>query len=188
MRRVSILSLSVAIALLILVPGITQATIHIITMSGTSFSPLGTIVHAGDTVRWRDDTGIHTTTSDVASTKAWSSGTMNSGQHFDVVFTAANGSGPFPYHCNFHSSLGMVDTIHVAVTSCCVGQRGNVNGSGIIDLVDLSSLVSYLTGGGFVPPCPEAANVNGVGIVDLVDLSSLVSFLTGGGYVPPNCP
>ncbi len=72
--------------------------------------------------------------------------------------------------------------------SCCVGRRGNVNASGIIDLVDLSSLVNYLTGGGFVLPCPEAANVNGTGIIDLVDLSSLVNYLTGGGYVPPNCP
>jgi hypothetical protein len=73
-------------------------------------------------------------------------------------------------------------------TSCCVGKRGNVNGLGIIDLVDLSSLINYLTGGGYVLPCPEAANVNGSGIIDLVDLSSLINYLTGGGYVLPNCP
>jgi hypothetical protein len=83
-------------------------------------------------------------------------------------------------------------TVYVWTTggqvSCCVGRRGNVNATGIIDLVDLSSLVNYLTGGGFVLPCPEAANVNGTGIIDLVDLSSLVNYLTGGGYVPPNCP
>lgn len=75
-----------------------------------------------------------------------------------------------------------------ATDPCCQGQRGNVNAKGIIDLVDLSSLVNYLTGGGFVLPCPEAANVNGTGIVDLVDLSSLVNYLTGGGYVLPQCP
>jgi uncharacterized protein (TIGR02145 family) len=72
--------------------------------------------------------------------------------------------------------------------SCCTGRRGNINASGIIDLVDLSSLVNYLQGGGFYPPCSEAANVNGVGITDLSDLSSLANYLTGGGYVPPNCP
>ena len=71
---------------------------------------------------------------------------------------------------------------------CCLGARGNVNAAGIIDLSDLSSLVSYLTGGGYVLSCPEAANVNRVGIVDLSDLSALVSYLTGGGYVLPNCP
>jgi uncharacterized protein (TIGR02145 family) len=73
-------------------------------------------------------------------------------------------------------------------SACCQGKRGNVNGAGIVDLVDLSSLVNYLTGGGYMLPCSEAANVNGVGIVDLVDLSSLVNYLIGGGYVLPNCP
>jgi hypothetical protein len=70
---------------------------------------------------------------------------------------------------------------------CCAGTRGNVNRSGIIDLADLSALVSYLTGGGYVLPCTDAANVNGTGIVDLADLSALVSYLTGGGYVLPSC-
>jgi bacillolysin len=72
--------------------------------------------------------------------------------------------------------------------SCCVGKRGNVNMIGIVDLGDLSSLVSYLTGGGYVLPCVDAANVNGIGIVDLGDLSALVSYLTSGGFVLPNCP
>ena len=71
---------------------------------------------------------------------------------------------------------------------CCEGTTGNVNMTGIVDLADLSALVSYLTGGGYVLPCPEEANVNATGIVDLADLSALVSYLTGGGYVLPNCP
>ena len=70
---------------------------------------------------------------------------------------------------------------------CCTGMRGNVNGVGSIDLSDLSALVSYLTGGTFVPQCMDAANVNGVGSVDLSDLSSLVSYLTGGSFVPGTC-
>jgi hypothetical protein len=76
----------------------------------------------------------------------------------------------------------------VSVTGCCQGTTGNVNMTGIIDLADLSSLVGYLTGGGYVLTCQSAANVNGTGIVDLADLSSLVSYLTGGGFVLPNCP
>ena len=70
---------------------------------------------------------------------------------------------------------------------CCFDKTGNVNQVGIVDLADLSASVSYLTGGGYVLPCPEAANVNSAGIVDLADLSALVSYLTGGGYVLPNC-
>jgi len=71
---------------------------------------------------------------------------------------------------------------------CCVGVTGNVNYTGIIDLSDLSALVSYLTGGGYVLRCPAEANVNAAGIVDLSDLSALVSYLTGGGYLLPACP
>ncbi len=75
-----------------------------------------------------------------------------------------------------------------ALHGCCVGKRGNVNMVGAVDLGDLSALVSYLTGGGYILPCLTAANVNGVGAVDLGDLSALVSYLTGGGYVLQNCP
>jgi len=81
----------------------------------------------------------------------------------------------------------MKTTIGVCA-SCCQGKTGNVNMTGIVDLSDLSALVSYLTGGGYVLSCPAAANVNAIGIVDLSDLSALVSYLTGGGYVLPNCP
>jgi hypothetical protein len=70
---------------------------------------------------------------------------------------------------------------------CCQGVTGNVNMSGIVDLADLSSLVSFLTEGGYSIQCKGEANINGAGIVDLADLSSLVSFLTGGGYVLPSC-
>jgi len=72
--------------------------------------------------------------------------------------------------------------------TCCIGTTGNVNEAGIVDLTDLSLLVSYLTGGMTTLPCTEEANVNGLGIVDLTDLSMMVSYLTGGGAVLPSCP
>lgn len=80
------------------------------------------------------------------------------------------------------------DGIGDACTHCCQGKRGNVNCSGIIDLGDLSALVSYLTGGGFVLCCNEGANLNGSGVIDLGDLSALVSHLTGSGFILINCP
>ncbi len=64
--------------------------------------------------------------------------------------------------------------------------RGDVNFDGIIDLRDLSSLVSYLTVGQSPPqPVLQAGDFNCAGVVDLEDLSALVAFLTGGGY---RCP
>ena len=71
---------------------------------------------------------------------------------------------------------------------CCVGRAGNINLVGIVDLSDLSALINFLTGGGYVPPCYEMANIDGSGIVDLSDLSALISYLSGYGYVPRPCP
>jgi len=83
----------------------------------------------------------------------------------------------------------LVDSLRLTrVSGCCAGTTGDVNSVGIVDLADLSALVSYLTGGGFLLPCRAEANVNAMGIVDLSDLSALVSYLTGDGYLLPNCP
>lgn len=71
---------------------------------------------------------------------------------------------------------------------CCVGATGDINGVGIVDLSDLSALVSYLDGNSFAFPCETEANVDTQGIIDLADLSALVSYLTNAGYSLPACP
>lgn len=73
--------------------------------------------------------------------------------------------------------------------SCCVGIRGNVNGSEdeVIDLSDQTMLSAYLINGTPVPYCTAEANVNGVGGIDLSDLSYLINYLSGG-TAPPACP
>ncbi len=92
-------------------------------------------------------------------------------------------------NCRIVPNPDQLDSDHDGIgdACCCTGTRGNVNYLGIVDLADLSALVSYLTGGGYVLPCPDEANINDAGIVDLADLSALVSYLTGGGYVLPLC-
>lgn len=90
-----------------------QATVHVVTMSGVNFSPQITTVKYGDTVRWVGVSGVHTTTSVGNLTKMWDSGMMNPGDHFEVSFKAADGQGPFPYVCQIHSVYGMAAVIGV---------------------------------------------------------------------------
>ncbi|MFZ1685370.1 MAG: dockerin type I repeat-containing protein [Candidatus Zixiibacteriota bacterium] len=79
---------------------------------------------------------------------------------------------------------------HTPVRVCCWLSRGNFNGdvNDQVDLADLSTLVTYLTGGQISIRCPEEANVDGVGIINLADLSRLVGYLTGTGTLPAACP
>lgn len=64
--------------------------------------------------------------------------------------------------------------------------RGDVNNSGgVIDLSDLTALVSYLTAGGFVPyPSVLLGDCNCTGDVDLQDMSYLIGWLIGTGDPP----
>ncbi|MFZ1683203.1 MAG: hypothetical protein WAU88_03640 [Candidatus Zixiibacteriota bacterium] len=98
-------------------------------------------------------------------------------------YRIADSSGCAAANNSFRTQLGAFGI----GCGCCQGVTGNVNSVGIVDLADLSSLVSFLTGGGYVIRCKAEGNINGLGIVDLADLSSLVSFLTGGGYTFPAC-
>jgi glucose/arabinose dehydrogenase len=74
-----------------------------------------------------------------------------------------------------------------SVPPCCDGTTGNVNLTGIVDLSDLSALVSFLTGSVYQPPCPAEANIDGAGTVDLADLARLVGYLTGAGATLAAC-
>lgn len=89
-------------------------TIHNITIGNNFFSPLGTTVQYGDTVRWSWDGGLpHSSTSDVSSAKSWDSGVSSlAGFSFEIVISAIDGLGSFPYHCSIHT-LTMKDTIWV---------------------------------------------------------------------------
>lgn len=180
-----------------------HATIHQITVGNNFFSPLGTTVEPGDTVRWVWVGGApHSSTADDTSPKQWNSPTTSSaGFQFDVQFTAEDGAGPFPYHCAVHF-LTMKDTIFVTVPSpCCSGRVGDANGMGgdeptlgdigvLIDALFLSASPEPLT-------CIEEADVNQSGgasptfdDISLGDISVLIDylFLTGPELGLNDCP
>ncbi|MEW6050963.1 MAG: hypothetical protein AB1644_07885 [Candidatus Zixiibacteriota bacterium] len=81
--------------------------------------------------------------------------------------------------------------INLQVT-CCVGNRGNIDGSPdqVVDISDLQFLVDFLMGfpGGRPPDCAEEGNIDGSpdGTIDISDLSYLIDWLLLG--VVPNLP
>ncbi len=111
--------------------------------------------------------------------------------HGRACVTGYTYSNDFPIQSPVQTYMGTFADVFVTRLGnppCCAGVTGNVDLNGIVDLSDLTGLVSYLTGGGYVPACPEEANINTVGIIDISDLSALVSYMTGGAYELPACP
>ncbi|MBU8934414.1 MAG: hypothetical protein KOO62_10455 [candidate division Zixibacteria bacterium] len=80
-------------------------------------------------------------------------------------------------------------------TACCA-QRGNVDGdtssSSLVNITDITKLVSYLFSEGLSSPCSEEANVDGLIIggspTNISDLTYLVAYIFTGGPPPPPCP
>ena len=60
--------------------------------------------------------------------------------------------------------------------SSCLVVLGDVNGDGMVNLLDVQPFVDLLTGGGFQPE----ADINQDGVVSLLDVDPFVDLLTGG--------
>jgi len=178
-----------AVALSIIALGGTgaMATIHQVNISNFTFSPKNTVVSPGDTVRWFMVEGIHTTTSDPSSPKIWDSGVFSVGTTFDLEFTAGDGPGPFPYHCNIHA-LTMKDTIFVMAPpgyTC-----GDPNADLSVNIGDAVYLINYIFKGGPAPqPELAAGDPNCDGSVNIGDAVYLINYIFKGGDMPcAACP
>lgn len=130
MRTFQKIGLILVATLVAMLPLPSFATIHMISVIDSDFSPLNTVVTQGDTVRWTLVGAFlpHTTTSDPSSPLAWNSNTLTSS--FQIIITLANPTGDYPYHCNFHSIVGMRDTLRV------VAPVVDTDGDGILDQND----------------------------------------------------
>ncbi len=87
------------------------ATIQVV-MSNYKFDPQQVTIHVGDTVKWVNKDGTHTTTSGSSckADGAWDSGNLNPGQSFSFTFTKA---GTYPYFCIPHCLMSMTGTVVV---------------------------------------------------------------------------
>ncbi len=77
----------------------------------------------------------------------------------------------------------------ISTGSCCVGIRGNADGSAedAPDISDVIFLVEYSFAGGAPASCEEEADINADGSVDISDLIYLVDYSFGDGPPPLPC-
>lgn len=99
-----------------------QATTHLITISGFTFSPATVTANVGDTVAWVI-TGVHTATEvDNATWTANGNTPLSGGFNFNAASTSSLSSwivctsaGTRYYVCSPHASMGMKGQINTAV-------------------------------------------------------------------------
>ncbi len=186
MGRLSVLMLSF---LTVSAVAAARAEIHVIQVEDFQFSPTGTIVYPGDTVRWQLITGTHTSTSDPSSPKQWASNPLRSfGEIFDLVFDPRSGPGPFPYHCEFYPA--MRDTIFAAAECSATG---DVNGDGLsLTAADQMNLAAFVNGEEAPPILCYEADLNGDCAIDEGDVEMFALYFEQGmevfeQYPVPTC-
>ena len=66
---------------------------------------------------------------------------------------------------------------------CCFQNRGDLNGDGKVNILDLTDIVCFLFRGcGNTANCPEETDINGDGTLNnILDLTTLVDFIFRGG-------
>ncbi len=123
-----------------------------------------------------------------SGTVGWSSPWFFSGGFHQLLFCFESG--------NCQMVALVADSIMVIDATACCAARGNVDHAtgpgGLVDVNDLTYLVTYLFENGPPPVCAEEGNVDGVvgigGGVDISDVIYLVAYLFQSGPPPPPCP
>lgn len=85
---------------------------------------------------------------------------------------------------NLSESEASLNVTTVPLTST----PGDANGSMMVDVADVVSIVSYLTNGNPQPFIFEAADVNGDGNIDILDIVGVINIITNRGGMPDANP
>ena len=75
----------------------------------------------------------------------------------------------------------------VSAVYCCQ-LRGDVNDSGLFDVLDADFMLAYLFRGGDAPACSNNADVDNSDRIDLLDVDYMVAYLYRGGPAMVPCP
>ena len=96
----------IGVAMLLFISFKSYPAVHVISQSGTSFSPNDLVVNVGDVIRWEWSAGTHTTTSKAIPNGAstWDSPLTSASASFEYTVTVA---GVYNYVCTPHESVGM---------------------------------------------------------------------------------
>lgn len=109
----------------------------------------------------------------------------------DTVFTdydVVPGQRYYYYYKVLRTNLTESDASLTVTTMPLTSTPGDANGSMMVDVADVVSIVSYLTNGNPQPFIYEAADVNGDGNIDILDIVGVINIITNRGGLPDANP
>ena len=99
-----------------------------------------------------------------------------SGEVFYIRMASTSQMGMFEGTLSAVTSLA---SAYADVTGTVTGRMGDVNMDGLVDIDDVTKLISYVLGESVTPFSQEAANINGDLSIDIDDVTSLISIVLG---------
>ena len=80
-----------------------------------------------------------------------------------------------------------IDDVTVFACDCRTFICGDVDGDDVVNIIDITYLITYLYFEGPPPPVMASGDVNSDGVVNILDITYLLNYLYKGGP-DPNCP
>lgn len=111
--------------------------------------------------------------SEITGLYTWTTSESDTGLH-DIMLGVHDGFDTV--ECNFQVSV-------LAVSYIC----GDANGSGSVNILDITYLINYIYKGGPPPDPIESGDADGSGSINLLDITYLINYLYKGGPAPV-CP
>jgi hypothetical protein len=107
--------------------------------------------------------------------------------NLDQLDTDADGVGDVCDNCPDVYNPDQLDSDGDGVGDACEYICGDVNGNGVINILDITYLISYVYLGGPAPVPLESGDVNSSGTINILDITYLINYVYKGGPEPV-CP
>lgn len=101
--------------------------------------------------------------------------------------TSVSLSGYAGHDCEFAGGYPSYEPRTTGATIETCSQRGDVNQTGTINILDINALVSFMFSGGPAPSPVSSADVNCTSSVNITDLTYLVAYILNSGAPPCGC-